>query len=80
MDAATFFLGIIALCMVIIAGGMLVVSIAALILLKQVIKLLIAVNIDYKAISPKVHKIVENVEYSTSVFGILSLFGRRKKK
>ncbi len=80
MELSTLFLGIIAMCMLVIAGGMLVVSIAALMLLWQVRKLLIKVNIDYKAVSPKIHRIVENIEYSTSVFGLLSLFGRRKKK
>jgi hypothetical protein len=80
MEVSNVFLGIIAMCMLVIAGGMLVVSIAALMLLWQVRKLLIKINIDYKAVSPKVHKIIENIEYSTSVFGLLSLFGRRKKK
>jgi hypothetical protein len=80
MELSTLFLGIIAMCMLVIAGGMLVVSIAALMLLWQVRKLLIKVNIDYKAVSPKIHRIIENIEYSTSVFGLLSLFGRRKKK
>jgi hypothetical protein len=80
MELSTFFLGIIAMCMLVIAGGMLVVSVVAVMILWQVRKLLIKVNIDYKAMSPKIHRIVENLEYSTSVFGILSLFNRRKRK
>lgn len=80
MEATSLFLGIIALCMVIIAGGMLVVSIVALIALKQVIQLLIKINTDYKVISPKLHRIMENLEYSTSVFGLLSLISGRRKK
>jgi len=80
MDLSTLFLGIIAMCMVVIAGGMLVVSIAALMLLWQVRKLLIKIDIDYKALSPKIYRVIENLEYSTSVFGLLSLIGRRKKK
>ncbi|RUM58469.1 MAG: hypothetical protein DSY66_04675 [Persephonella sp.] len=80
MDTATLFLGIIALCMMVIAGGMLVVSIVALLALKQVIQLLIKVNADYKALSPKVYRILENLEYSTSVFGLLSLISGRRKK
>ena len=80
MDTGTLFLGIIALCMMVIAGGMLVVSIVALLALKQVIQLLIRINTDYKVISPKIHRIVENLEYSTSVFGLLSLISGRKRK
>ena len=80
MEATSLFLGIIALCMFIIAGGMLVVSIVALIALKQVIQLLIKINTDYKVISPKLHRIMENLEYSTSVFGLLSLISGRRKK
>ena len=80
MDTATLFLGIIALCMMVIAGGMLVVSIVALLALKQVIQLLIKVNADYKALSPKIYRILENLEYSTSVFGLLSLISGRRKK
>jgi len=62
------------------SGGMLVVSIVALLALKQVIQLLIKVNADYKALSPKVYRILENLEYSTSVFGLLSLISGRRKK
>lgn len=80
MDAATLFLGIIALCMMVIAGGMLVVSIVALLALKQVIQLLIKINTDYKALSPKIYRIIENIEYSSSVFGLLSLISGRRKK
>ncbi|RUM61631.1 MAG: hypothetical protein DSY59_01410 [Persephonella sp.] len=80
MDAATLFLGIIALCMMVIAGGMLVVSIVALLALKQVIQLLIKINTDYKALSPKIYRIIENLEYSSSVFGLLSLISGRRKK
>ena len=80
MDTATLFLGIIALCMMVIAGGMLVVSIVALLALKQVIQLLIRINTDYKALSPKIYRIIENLEYSSSVFGLLSLISGRRKK
>jgi len=80
MDAATLFLGIIALCMLVIAGGMLVVSIVALLALKQVIQLLIKINTDYKVLSPKIYRIIENLEYSSSVFGLLSLISGRRKK
>lgn len=80
MDATSLFLGIIALCMVVIAGGMLVVSIVALVALKHVIQLLIKINTDYKALSPKFYRIAENLEYSTSVFGLLSLISGRRKK
>ncbi len=80
MDAATLFLGIIALCMMVIAGGMLVVSIVALLALKQVIQLLIKINTDYKVLSPKIYRIIENLEYSSSVFGLLSLISGRRKK
>ncbi|RUM58672.1 MAG: hypothetical protein DSY60_01215 [Persephonella sp.] len=80
MDAATLFLGIIALCMMVIAGGMLVVSIVALLALKQVIQLLIKINTDYKVLSPKIYRIIENIEYSSSVFGLLSLISGRRKK
>ncbi|NPA17377.1 hypothetical protein [Persephonella sp.] len=78
MEANTFFLGIIALCMVIITIGLFVMSIVMAILLKQVATLLIRLNMDYKVLSPKVQKIVENIEYTTSIFSIFSLMRRKK--
>ncbi|WP_457640823.1 hypothetical protein [Persephonella sp.] len=78
MEASTFFLGIIALCMVIITVGMLVVSVILFAILKTLSQLLIKVNVDYKTLSPKVHKIVENLEYTTSILGLLSIFRRKK--
>ncbi|HHG75259.1 MAG TPA: hypothetical protein ENK22_09445 [Persephonella sp.] len=78
MEANTFFLGIIALCMVIITLGLFVMSIAMAVLLKQVATLLIRLNMDYKILSPKVQKIVENIEYTTSIFSVFSLLRRKK--
>ncbi|WP_457640280.1 hypothetical protein [Persephonella sp.] len=78
MEANTFFLGIIALCMVIITIGLFVMSIVMAILLKQVATLLVRLNMDYKVLSPKVQKIVENIEYTTSIFSIFSLMRRKK--
>ncbi len=78
MEASTFFLGIIALCMVIITIGMLVVSVVLFAILKTLSQILVRLNVDYKTLSPKVHKIVENLEYTTSILGLLSFF--RKKK
>ena len=78
MEANTFFLGIIALCMVFITLGLFVMSIVMAILLKQVATLLVRVNMDYKVLSPKVQKIIENVEYTTSIFSIFSLMKRKK--
>lgn len=79
MEANTFFLGIIALCMVIITIGLFIMSIVVAMLLKQVVTLLIRINTDYKALSPKVYRIVENVEYTSSLMSIFSLIRRRKK-
>ncbi|WP_293442516.1 hypothetical protein [Persephonella sp.] len=78
MEANTFFLGIIALCMVIITLGLLGMSIVMAVLLKQVATLLIRLNMDYKILSPKVQKIVENIEYTTSIFSVFSLLRRKK--
>ncbi|MDQ7056310.1 MAG: hypothetical protein Q9M89_07615 [Persephonella sp.] len=78
MEANTFFLGIIALCMVIITIGLFVMSIVMAVLLKQVATLLIRLNMDYKVLSPKVQKIVENIEYTTSILSIFSLLRRKK--
>ncbi len=78
MEANTFFLGVIALCMVIITLGLLGMSIVMAILLKQVATLLVRLNMDYKILSPKVQKIVENVEYTTSIFSVFSLLRRKK--
>jgi len=78
MEANTFFLGIIALCMVIITIGLFVMSIVMAVLLKQVATLLMRLNMDYKILSPKVQKIVENVEYTTSILSIFSLLKRKK--
>ena len=78
MEANTFFLGIVALCMVIITVGLLIMSVVMAILLKQVATLLIKLNMDYKLLSPKVQKIVENIEYTTSILSIFSVLKRRK--
>ncbi|ACO03713.1 MAG TPA: hypothetical protein DEP48_05650 [Persephonella sp.] len=78
MEASTFFLGIIALCMVIITVGMLVVSVVLFAILKTLSQILVRLNVDYKTLSPKVHKIVENLEYTTSILGLLSFFRRKK--
>ncbi|SNZ02268.1 hypothetical protein SAMN06265182_0071 [Persephonella hydrogeniphila] len=78
MEANTFFLGIIALCMVIITIGLFITAVVMAILLKQVATLLIRINMDYKVLSPKVQKIVENIEYTTSILSIFSLLRRKK--
>ncbi|MBK3331539.1 hypothetical protein GWK41_00490 [Persephonella atlantica] len=78
MEANTFFLGIIALCMVIITIGLFIMSVVMAILLKQVATLLIRLNMDYKVLSPKVQKIVENIEYTTSILSIFSVLRRKK--
>jgi len=78
MEANTFFLGVIAFCMVIITIGFLVMSVVLTILLKHIATLLIKINMDYKVLSPKVLRIVENVEYTTSIFSIFSLMRRKK--
>ena len=78
MEANTFFLGIIALCMVIITLGLLVMSVVMAVLLKQVATLIVRLNMDYKILSPKVQKIVENIEYTTSIFSVFSLLRRKK--
>ena len=75
-----FSLGIIALCMVIITVGMIGVFFVLLGILKTLRELLIEVKIDYKVISPKIHQIIENLESTTSIFGLLSFLGRRKSK
>ncbi|WP_456401342.1 hypothetical protein [Persephonella sp.] len=80
MEANTFFLGVIALCMVIITVGMLAVTIIMFGILKTLSQILLRLNVDYKTLSPKVHKIVENLEYTTSILGLLSIFRRKKRK
>ncbi|NPA57903.1 MAG: hypothetical protein GXN94_01275 [Aquificae bacterium] len=79
MDAQTFFLGVIAVCMVIMTLGFIVMSIVTTILLKNIVSLLIRINMDYKVISPKIHRILENVEYTTSILSVFSIVRRRKK-
>ncbi len=78
MDAQTFFLGIIAICMVIITVGMIGVGVVLLGILKVLAQILYRVNVDYQALSPKVHRIVENLEYNTSLLGFVKLFRRKK--
>lgn len=78
MEASTFFLGIIAICMVIITIGLLGMSVVMAILLKQVATLLIKINLDYKTLSPKIQKTIENLEYTTSLLSIFSLLKRKK--
>ncbi len=79
MEAQTFFLGVIALCMVIITVGMVGIGVVLLAILRVLVKLLYKVNVDYEAISPKVHRIVENLEYGTSFIGFVNLFRRKRK-
>lgn len=76
----TIFLGIIAVCMVIITVGVIAVSIITAGILKTLKELLIEIKIDYKVLSPKVHQVVENLEATTSIFGLLSIFKRKRGK
>ncbi|WP_457621859.1 hypothetical protein [Persephonella sp.] len=78
MEASTFFLGIIALCMVIITIGMIVVSVVLFAILRTLSQILVRLNVDYKTLSPKIYKIIENLEYTTSILGLLSFFKRKK--
>ncbi|HIE59309.1 MAG TPA: hypothetical protein EYH43_05995 [Persephonella sp.] len=76
----TFFLGIIALCMIIITAGMVGIFFVLFGIFKTLKELLLELKLDYKVISPKVHQIVENLENTTSIFSIFSIFKRNKKK
>ncbi len=80
MDWNTFFLGVIAVCMVIITLGMIVMGILMALILKVIKDLLIEIKLDYKALSPKVARIIEDVEQTASIFSLLTFFFRRKKK
>ncbi len=79
MEAQTFFLGVIAICMVIITIGMIGIGFVLLGILKVLAQLLYRINVDYQAISPKLHRVVENLEYSTTILGLIKMFTRRKK-
>ena len=76
----TVFLGVIAICMVIITIGIIAVSIITAGILKTLKELLIEIKIDYKVLSPKVHQVVENLEATTSIFNLLSIFKRKRGK
>ncbi len=78
MDAQTFFLGVIAICMVIITIGMIGIGVVLLGILKVLAQILYRINVDYQAISPKLHRVVENLEFSTTLLGLLKLLKRRK--
>jgi hypothetical protein len=80
LDLNTFFLGIIAVCMIFITIGMFLVSFMGFLILKVLKELLIEIRIDYKVMSPKVNQILENLENTTAIFSLLSIFRRRKKK
>ncbi len=80
MDWNTFFLGIIAICMVIITLGMIVMGILMALILKVIKDILIEVKLDYKALSPKIARIIEDVEQTASIFSLLTFFFRRKRK
>ncbi len=79
MDWNTFFLGIIAVCMVIITLGLIVMGVMMIIILKVLKDLLIEIKLDYKALSPKIARIVEDVEHTASIFNIVSFIFRRRK-
>lgn len=76
----TFFLGIIALCMIIITAGMVGVFLVLFGIFKTLKELLLELKLDYKIISPKVHQIVENLENTTSILSIFSILKRKKRK
>ncbi len=80
MDWNTFFLGIIAICMVIITLGMIVMGVLMALILKIIKDILIEVKLDYKALSPKIARIIEDVEQTASIFSLLTFFFRRKRK
>ena len=76
----TIFLGIIAICMLVITIGMIVVSFTLFGILKTLREILMEIKLDYKVLSPKVHKVIENIESTTSIFSLLSIFRRKKKR
>jgi hypothetical protein len=76
----TIFLGIIAFCMVIITIGIAAVSIIMAGMLKTLKEILNEIKIDYKVLSPKVHQVVENLETTTSIFSLFSIFRKKKEK
>ena len=80
MDWNTFFLGVIAVCMVIITFGMLMISIFMVLILKVLKDFLVELKLDYKVVSPKVMRILEDVEQTASIFSLFTYFFRRKKK
>jgi len=75
----TLFLGIIAICMLIITIGMIIISIILAGILRALKELLTEIKMDYKVISPKIHKVIENIESTTSILGLLSIFRRKKR-
>lgn len=79
MEAQTFFLGVIAICMVIITIGMIGIGFVLLGILKVLAQILYRINVDYQAISPKLHRVVENLEFTTTVLGLIKLFRKRKQ-
>jgi len=76
---ATFFLGVIAICMVILTIGMIGIFVVLVGILKALKELIFEIKLDYKVLSPKVHQIVENIESTTSILSMFSIFKRRKK-
>jgi len=75
-----FFLGVIAVCMVIITVGMVGIFIVLFGILRNLRELLIELKIDYKVLSPKVHQIVENVENTTSLLKVFNILKRKKRR
>ncbi len=80
MDWNTFFLGIIAVCMVIITFGMFLVSFMGYVILKLLKELLIEIKIDYKIMSPKLNQILENLESTTSILSLVGIFKRKRRE
>jgi len=80
VDWNTFFLGIIAVCMVIITFGMFLVSFMGYVILKLLKELLIEIKIDYKIMSPKLNQILENLESTTSILSLVGIFKRKRRE
>ena len=80
MDWNTFFLGIIAVCMIFITFGMFLVSIMGFFILKILKELLIEIKIDYKVMSPKLNQILENLESTTSILSLVRIFKRKRRE
>ncbi|MCX7760894.1 MAG: hypothetical protein N2Z81_06860 [Hydrogenothermaceae bacterium] len=74
----SFFLGVIAFSMVIVAIMAIIRTIVWILVLLKLKKLLEILYLDYRHLSPKIFNVLDNMSSITGIFKVIKLFARSK--